>query len=329
MERNKLKHPDPQGALISIDVETGGILSMVGGANYKKSPFNRATKALRQPGSTFKPIVFALAIEKGFNQNEIILDAPIAFKSGKNNETWMPQNFSKDYKGEITYRKALALSKNIPAVRLIETLGASTVVQFGRNMGIKSHLKPNLSLGLGTSEVKLVDLTSAYSVFPNRGELIEPYGIVQIQDHSGRTIWQKNPVKKVVISRSSAAIMTNMLEAAIQEGTGRKAKVIKHPIGGKTGTTNDAIFVGFSPAIATGVWVGQDKYISIGKNETGASAALPIWIDYMKKTLSTKSYEYFDIPDDVVKVNINPTTGKKDNSPHSVSALFKRGHAPK
>lgn len=332
MKNNNIENPEPQGALISIDVKTGRILSMTGGFDYKKSPYNRATKAMRQPGSAFKPIVFALAIERGFQQNEIIVDAPIAFKSGRKNTTWMPQNFSRNYQGEITYRKALALSKNIPAVKLIEALGPSDVAEFGRSMGIKTPLKPNLSLGLGTSEVKLLDLTSAYTVFPNKGQYIEPYGISRIEDRKGRILFQQNPLKKIVMSQEGAAIMTNMLEAVIQEGTGKKARVIKHPIGGKTGTTNeckDALFIGFSPAMATGVWVGQDKFISIGKRETGAKAALPVWIDYMQNALSTKSYEYFDIPDNVTKININPLTGKKDNSKKSVPALFKKGAEPR
>jgi penicillin-binding protein 1A len=229
---------------------------------------------------------------------------------------------------------ALALSKNIPAVRLIEMLGPSSVVRFAHSMGIESTLYPNLSLALGTSGVKLINLTAAYSVFPNKGKLIEPYGVVEVMDANGRMIWRVKPQKKAVMSRESAAIITDMLRSVIQNGTAKKAKVIQRPIAGKTGTTDefkDALFIGFSPSITTGVWVGQDTFATIGKGETGARAALPIWIEFMQKALLNRPVQYFDIPDDVVKVSIDPSTGllTKDDSPNAVKALFKKGTEPK
>jgi penicillin-binding protein 1A len=334
MKQQFIINPDPQCALVSLDVLSGGILAMVGGRDYLKTPFNRATIARRQPGSAFKPIVYAYAIEQGFSQNKIVLDAPVAFKIGNRRKDWQPNNFSEDYKGEMTLRTALALSKNIPAVRLIEMLGPSSVVGFAHTLGIESALYPNLSLALGTSGVKLINLTAAYSVFPNKGKLIEPYGVMEVVDGNGRPVWRVKPIKKAVISRESSAIITDMLRSVIQDGTGKKAKIIQRPIAGKTGTTNeykDALFIGFSPSITTGVWVGQDTFTTIGKGETGARAALPIWIEFMKRALHNRPIQYFDIPDDVVKVSIDPTTGllAADNAPNAVKALFKKGTEPK
>ncbi|MBW1835114.1 MAG: penicillin-binding protein 1A [Deltaproteobacteria bacterium] len=303
MKQQGIINPDPQSALVCLDIQSGGILAMIGGKDFYKSPYNRATVARRQPGSAFKPIVYAHAMEKGFTQNMMILDAPVAFKGRKKGEAWKPENFSKNYQGEITLRKALALSKNIPAVRLIEMLGPSSVVQFGYKLGIKSTLSPNLSLALGTSEVTLLELTSAYTVFPNRGKSIKPYGVMEIVDHNGRIVWRAKPKKRLVMSRTGAAIMTDMLMAVVKEGTGKKANIIKRPVAGKTGTTDkckDALFVGFSPSIATGVWVGRDKFVTLGKRETGARAALPIWMEFMEKALADEPFQYFDIPDDVV-----------------------------
>ena len=334
MKQQFIKNPAPQCALVSLDALSGGILAMVGGRDYLKTPFNRATIARRQPGSAFKPIVYAYAIEQGFSQNKIILDAPVVFRTGNRKKEWQPNNFSEDYKGEMTLRTALALSKNIPAVRLIEMLGPSSVAGFAHALGIKSPLYPNLSLSLGTSGVKLINLTAAYSVFPNKGKLIEPYGVMEVVDGNGRLVWRVKPNKKAVISRESAAVITDMLRSVIQDGTGKKAKTIQRPIAGKTGTTNeykDALFIGFSPSITTGVWVGQDTFTTIGKGETGARAALPIWIEFMKRALHNRPIRYFDIPDDVVKVRIDPITGllAADNAPNAVNALFKKGTEPK
>ena len=334
MQKHRIENPDPQAALVALDLNSGGILAMVGGKNFSQSRFNRATMARRQPGSAFKPIVYALAIEKGFSQNRMILDAPIVFKGGKDGKDWKPENFSKKYKGEITLRKALAISENIPAVRLIEMLGSSSVAQFAQTLGIESPLSQNLSLSLGTSGVTLTELTSVYSVFPNLGKKIKPYGVMEILDHSGRIIWHVKPEKKVVMSRAGAAIMTNMLQAVINGGTGKKARNLGHFIAGKTGTTNDfkdALFVGFSPFIAAGVWVGQDAFTTLGRWETGAKAALPIWIEFMRAALADQPYQNFDIPDDVVPIRIDSETGMRaaDDSPDAVIALFKKGAAPK
>ncbi len=330
----------PQAALIAIDVRTGGILAMSGGNDYSKSPFNRATDARRQPGSAFKPILYAHAIEQGFHQASLILDAPVSFPGATKNKPWQPENFSKTFQGEITLRKALTHSKNIPAVRLIDQLGISGVIDFAKKIGIQSRLSPYLSLALGTSETNLTELTAAYAVFANQGIYIHPYCIVDVLDAGNQSIWQPKNEKQIAMSRESAAIMTNILEGVILEGTGKKAQVIHHSIAGKTGTTNnykDALFIGFSPTIATGVWVGCDDFSTLGPIETGARAALPIWIEFMKNTLEHQEYEYFDVPDNMVKLKINPTTGKPvPNDPADaladdtggVEALFLKDNSP-
>jgi len=333
MKKHGIKEIAPQCALVAIDVKTGGILAMVGGKNYNKSQFNRATNAKRQPGSAFKPIIYAYAIERGFAQNMLILDAPVAYKIN-NKKQWKPENFSKKYKGEITLRKALAISANIPAIRLTEMLGPVSVAQFAHKLGIESAVSQYLSIALGTSEVNLLELTSVYSVFPNLGKKIKPFGVMEVQDYRQRTVWRVKPQKKFVLSRDAASIVTNMLEGVIKEGTGKKALVLGRRVAGKTGTTDhckDGLFIGFSPTIVLGVWVGQDKFVSLGKFETGARAALPIWIEFMKKALDKKPYNHFDIPNNVIHAWIDPITGKlsKSDAPDAVKAIFKKGTEPK
>ncbi len=334
MEKQNIRQAAPQAALIALDVNTGAILSMVGGRNFDESPFNRATAARRQPGSAFKPIVYAYAVEQGFAQNKLVLDAPVAFKGIGINDDWHPQNFSKTFLGEITLRKALAISQNIPAVRLIEMLGPNSVAHFAHRLGIESNLAPYLSLSLGTSEVTLLNLTTVYTVFARGGKWIEPFSIIEVTDHRNRIIWRAKPQKKLVMSREGAAIVTNMLEGVVQEGTGRKARTLRGPVAGKTGTTNnyqDALFVGFSPAIAAGVWVGLDPGGTLGNRETGAKAALPIWIEFMKNAPETGFPPYFDFPDNVIKVRMNPQSGMlaTEGSESSVEALFIKGTEPK
>ena len=333
MRKGQIAESDPQAALISLDLASGGILAMVGGKDFSASRFNRATMALRQPGSAFKPFIYAYAIEQGFAQDSIILDAPVVYKGGQNGEDWKPENFSSGFKGEMTLRHALAISQNIPAVRLLQSLGPNSVAQFAHQLGIKSYLASNLSLALGTSEVTLLDLTSAYSVFPNRGEKIKPLGVLEVVDRNGRVIWRDKPQRRLVMSRAGAAIVTNMLEGVVKEGTGRQAQILGRAVAGKTGTTDDyrdAMFIGFSPSTIAGVWVGQDLGGSLGDKETGAKAALPIWIDFMTAALQNESHQYFDIPDDVRQIRMDPITGlaQLDNSKPSVVALFKKGTEP-
>jgi penicillin-binding protein 1A len=212
-------------------------------------------------------------------------------------------------------------------------LGPHSVAQFAHTLGIESALDQNLSLALGTSEVSLIELTSAFAVFANRGEKIMPAGIAEVLDSRGRAIWRAKPKKILVMSPSGAAIVTNMLEAVIREGTGRKALSLERPVAGKTGTTNDykdALFIGFSPSVAAGVWVGNDLNTTLGPKETGARAALPIWIQFMSAVVNRESPQYFNIPDDVVQIKINPEKGilADDDSAHAVTAIFRKGTEP-
>ena len=335
MKARELPEDDPpQAALVCLDVSSGAILAMVGGRAYKESRFNRATMARRQPGSAFKPVAYALAIEKGYGQNDLLWDAPVVFKGASRGRDWSPRNFSGKYMGEMTLRKALALSKNIPAVKLLDKLGPSTAVQFAYRMGITSPLAPNLSLVLGTSETTLLELTAAYGAFANKGVWTRPFGAKRVLDREGRTLWTERPQRRSVMSPETAAVMTDMLRAVVLEGTGKKARNIGRPLAGKTGTTDsykDALFVGFSPTMATGVWVGLDLHGTLGDKETGARAALPIWIDFMEYALKDRPYYDFDTPEGVVTVSIDPESGllASEHCRNTTTAVFKKGTEPK
>jgi len=322
-----------QGAFVCLEVTTGRILAMVGGKDVAEGSFNRASMARRQPGSAFKPILYALAIEKGMTQSDLVLDAPVVFSGARGGKPWTPRNSSTAYEGEISLRRALALSQNIPAVRLIEELGPENVGAFGRRMGIASPLRPGLSLALGTSEVTLLELAAAYNVFPNRGQWVEPCAVVEVQDRNGRSIWEAHSRKRAVMSRAGAAIMVDMLQAVIHEGTARKAAGAGRRLAGKTGTTDDckdALFVGFSPSLTMGVWVGRDNNRPLGKGETGAAAALPIWLQVMEWALDNGTVSHFDAPEDVTRVLVDPASGRaaEPQGRGAVQALFKKGTEP-
>lgn len=325
----------PQAALVAVDVRTGGILAMTGGLDFSESAFNRAANARRQPGSAFKPIVYALALARGFTQATLVLDAPVVFENGNAAAgDWQPQNFSHRFAGEMTLRFALAHSKNIPAVRLMQQLGPSAVVAFAHRLGITAPLSPNLSTALGSAGVSLLDLTAAYRVFPAGGNQVVPFGVSEIRDRDDRIRWRAHPVVRQAMRETDAAVMVDMLQSVISEGTGRKAEHMGLPVAGKTGTTDDyrdALFVGFSPAIVAGVWVGMDDYTSLGPLETGARAALPIWIDFMQATLTDAAMPlYFSIPDGTRRIWLDPLSGRivDADSQDARQALFVSGTEP-
>ncbi len=326
--KQKNRKPPPQGALVALDVDTGGIVAMVGGRDFEKSPFNRAVQARRPPGSAFKPILYACAIHQGFTQAATLLNTPVVFPGATRDKPWKPQNFSEDYSSEMTLRKALVHSKNIPSARLMNQLGPSSVAAFAADLGISSPLSPYLSLALGSSGMSLLELTGAYSVFPRLGKHIKPYGVTRIVDHQGRLLWQGKPASKIVLPAAEAAIVTDMLQGVIQNGTGRRARSLRCPLAGKTGTTDnckDALFVGYSRKIAAGVWTGTDDYTTLGRRETGARAALPIWMDFMEKTFGTKPCRDFDLPEGVLRIKIDPVTGKRVfENEDGVYALFRK-----
>jgi len=332
MKKNGVKNPIPEAALVAIDIQTGGILSMVGGTDFNKNQFNRAVQARRQPGSAFKPFVYATALGVGYSQAQTLLDAPLRYPQ-EQGKTWEVKNFSHNYSGEMTLRKALALSKNTPVVRLLEEIGPKAVIEFAQNAGISSPLHPYLSLALGTAEVSLLELTSAYAPFANKGIQVTPSSIVRITDADGGIVFQNSINRHSIMSRQDAAIMVDMLKAVILEGTGKRAGHIKKDIAGKTGTTDhykDAYFIGISPQIALGVWVGNDDSTTLGPYETGARAAFPIWIDYMEAFLKDKPVHYFDIPDGTKMIYMHPGTGKilSPSNSLAVRALIKTKDKP-
>jgi penicillin-binding protein 1A len=278
-----------QGALVAIDNATGEIKAMVGGRDFNESKFNRATQALRQVGSSFKPYVYTAVIDQGGSPDDTVLDAPITFESGSTPYT--PHNYDEKFEGTITLRRALAQSRNIPTLRLADRLGIKMVIDYARRFGITSNLPPYLPVALGAAEVTLLEQTSAYSVFPNDGVRLVPRYITKVTDYDGRVLEENFPEVKDVISSRTARVMTAMLEEVVQHGTAAAARALKLPLAGKTGTTNDftdAWFVGFSPTMTCGVWIGYDEKKTLGAKESGAHAALPMWMDFMKTALVGK-----------------------------------------
>jgi penicillin-binding protein 1A len=278
------QQPGPQGALLAIDNPTGEIKAMIGGYSFEDSKFNRATQAFRQVGSSFKVYVYADAIEKGSTPFDTIVDLPYTTVSG--GQSYSPHNYDEKFEGTITLRRALAGSRNVPAVKLAEKVGISTVVDMTRRFGITTSLPPYLPLALGAADMKLEEHVSAFTVFPNDGIRIDPHMIRRVTSYDGALLEEAHPEVHDVVSPDVARTMTAMLEEVIQFGTGIQAKALGRPAAGKTGTTQDytdAWFVGFTPQITAGVWVGfDDKQISLGKKETGARAALPIWLEFMQ-----------------------------------------------
>ncbi|MDI6854326.1 MAG: PBP1A family penicillin-binding protein [Deltaproteobacteria bacterium] len=288
--------PTTQGALISMELESGKVRVLMGGKDFYDSSFNRAVQARRQPGSAFKPVIYAAAIEQGYGPNSILYDEPLSLPGGRPGQLWSPENYDHTYSGPIPLSTALARSRNIPAVRLMMSLGVPAVVRMAATLGISSPIYPNYASALGASEVTLLELTRAYSVFPNQGRLVEPVFIERIEDRDGRVLYESRPVKNQVISPEGAEVMTQLLIGVVERGTGTRVKVLQRPIGGKTGTTNrtrDAWFIGFTPSIITGVWVGMDDERSLGPKETGSQAAAPIFISYMREALKGRPVEQF------------------------------------
>src|SRR5205807_2360531 len=286
-----------QGALIAIDNASGEIKAMVGGRDFNLSKFNRATQALRQVGSSFKPYVYTAAIDQGANPDDTVLDVPVTFQTPSG--PYIPHNYDEKFEGVITLRRALAQSRNIPALKLADGLGIKSVIDYAHRFGITSNIPPYLPVALGAAEITLLEQTSAFSVFPNDGVRITPRYITRVTDYEGRVLEEDYPDVKDVISAQTARTMTSLLQGVVQHGTAIAAASMKYPLGGKTGTTNDftdAWFIGFSPSMTAGVWMGYDEKKSLGNKESGARAALPIWMDFMKVALAGKDPGEFQPP---------------------------------
>lgn len=304
-----------QCALLALDNATGDVKALVGGRSFDLSKFNRATQAMRQTGSSFKPYVYSAAIEEGgASPDDVILDAPTTYNTASG--PWTPHNYDNKFEGNITLRRALAQSRNIPAVKMAAKVGIGTVIDYARKFGITSTIPPVLPVALGAADMTLTEQVSAFTTFPDDGVRVVPRYILKVEDYSGRVLEENYPEVKDVISAKTARTMTTMLREVVLHGTGISASKLNHPLAGKTGTTNDftdAWFVGFSPSITAGVWVGYDEKKSLGNKETGAQAALPIWIDFMKVAIQGHEKEEF------------PATPE---TPKPVSAVAKKVDTP-
>jgi penicillin-binding protein 1A len=288
--------PMVQAAVVSMELKTGKVRVLMGGKDFGDSTFNRATQARRQPGSAFKPILYAAAVEKGYRPDSVLVDSPISLPGGRHGQLWSPQNYDHRFYGPIPLSYALAHSRNVPAVRLMMAIGVPATVHMAKTLGITSPIFPNYSSALGSSDVTLMELTRAYSAFPNDGKLIEPILIERIEDRDGRVLMENRTHGQQVISPQTAEIMTNLLQGVVERGTATRVRALGRPMGGKTGTTNktrDAWFIGFTPSLITGTWVGMDDEHSLGGKETGSQAAAPIFMAYMKEALKGTPVEQF------------------------------------
>lgn len=289
--------PEAQGALIAVDNRTGAIRAMVGGFDFQYSKFNRSTQALRQPGSIFKPFTYVAAVEAGYAPEDLVLDAPVTFRDGLG-RPYEPNNADGKFEGLIPMRRALALSRNVPTVRLAHALGIERVIEVAHRFGIHREFPPYLPVALGAGEITLLEITSAFTVFPNSGVRAHPHFIRRVEDINGVTLEEHRIQVEEVVPPETAGEMLAMLRTVVEAGTGTQARVLKRPLGGKTGTTNDytdSWFVGFTPQISAGVWTGYDEKKTLGQRVYGATLALPIWIDFMQEACQDLPPEDFEV----------------------------------
>ncbi|MDR3049640.1 MAG: PBP1A family penicillin-binding protein [Elusimicrobiota bacterium] len=363
-KNRKMEPVKVQGALLAIDPKTGAIRAMVGGRDFKETQFNRATQAKRQPGSSFKPFIYLASLEEGFTAATLLEDRPMVFQYDSKvakwnlisrdatelerisenvneddlintNKYWMPSNYTRKYRGAVTLRTALALSINTCAVEVIMKISPRKVIQVAKRLGITSPLMESLALALGSSDVTLQEMVSAYAVFASGGILTEPYVVVKVEDRNGKILEQHSVEQIEVVSPQNAFIMTNMLRSVIERGSGFAARELRRPSAGKTGTTNDfcdAWFIGFTPDLAAGVWIGyDDRSIDLGENASGGVIAAPIWTDFMKRALDGKPVSDFRVPSDIEQNFIDPRTGllSLNKTPGVYLEYFIKGTSPK
>jgi len=296
-----------EGALLALEPATGMVRALVGGYDFSTSQYNRALQAKRQPGSSFKPIIYSAALESGFSELSVVQDGPLSFRlaAGK---LWQPQNYDNKFHGPVILRSALAHSLNSVAVRLVQRVGVERTIQQARKLGIESPLEKNLSLALGTPSVTLLEMVRAFGVFAAGGNLADPLFILKVTDRNGNVLEESEPTVKAALAPEVAYIMTDMLKNVVQSGTARAAAKLGKNIAGKTGTTSDyrdGWFIGYNPGLAAGVWVGYDDHRSIGDKETGASTALPIWLSFMTEASKGKQEEDFAVPEGINWMEVN------------------------
>ncbi len=323
-----------EGAVLSLDLDTGDVLTMVGGYSFRRSKFNRAIQAKRQPGSGFKPIIYTAAMASGFTPASIIVDSPITFYLPEQKKFWKPENYEKRFYGPTRLRVALAHSRNVVTIKLLRRIGVNNAIRYARLLGIRGELQANLSLALGGSDVTLWEMARAYATFPTGGRLYSLRYITRVEAHDGTVLEEFKPMYQQVIPKDLAYVMTSMLQSVVKEGTGRRARVLGVPCGGKTGTTNDyrdAWFLGFTRRVFTGVYVGRDNHTTIGDKETGAKAALPIWIGVMRQAIKGRPIEPFDVPPSVTFARIDPRNGllARPDTKGAFYEVFRKGTVPK
>ncbi|MBY0517726.1 MAG: PBP1A family penicillin-binding protein [Bacteriovoracaceae bacterium] len=336
------QRPEAEGAIVALDPKTGNVMTMVGGVDFGKSQFNRALQAARQPGSSFKPFIYAAALEEGYNPSTIILDTPQALGGVNESLSWKPKNYDGEFMGQMTFRKALEVSRNIPTIKLVQDLGVSSITSFVERLGVKVQLPKDMSIGLGSFGISLIELVKGYAVFANGGKRVKLQTIISVKDREGKKYsinpeepavateptaeeatesvspLQENPYRMTlndsqVYDPRLAFIMTRLLQGVVQFGTATAARGVSAHIAGKTGTTNnyvDALFAGFSPNIVAAAWVGFDNNQTLGYGETGGKTALPIWSDFMHSAIAKYGDPEFVAPEGIVNILINKETGK-------------------
>lgn len=345
--------PEIEGALVAMDPHTGRVLALVGGFSYSKSQFNRAVQAMRQPGSSFKPFVYAAALDSGYTPSSVVLDAPIEIKQ-QSGEIWTPQNYTKKFYGPSTLRRGIELSRNVMTVRLAQDLGMKRVAELAERLGIYDDMLPVLANSLGSGETTLLRMTAAYSMLDNSGKRIKPTLIDRVQDRYGRTVfrhderdcasckakeWNGQPEPELldtrdeVINPYTAYQITSMLEGVVERGTGQRVRAVGKPVAGKTGTSNeekDAWFIGFTPDLTVGVYVGYDNPKPMGRDATGGELASPIVADFLKLALKDKPATPFRVPSGVQLIPIDPATGQRAayGDPNVILEAFKPGEGP-
>jgi penicillin-binding protein 1A len=325
--------PPLEAALIAMEVRTGEIKAMVGGSDYGRSQFNRAVQAQRQSGSAFKPLVYAAAFEQGLTPASLIEDAPIQFEisgSGRS-ETWAPENLDRRYRGSVTLRRALEESINVPTVRLIQQIGVDPVIDLARRLGITSELRREYALALGVSELSLLELTSAYQAFADGGTLSPPFAIRRVIGPGEVLLEERSPKPQQGLSKQAAFLLTSILQGVVERGTGKSAQRIGRPVAAKTGTSQaaeDLWFLGYTPSLVAGLWLGYDQPRSIGAHETAGKLAAPIWVDFMKRSLGDSQIEAFSPPEGVFQASVNRRTGEptSPSDPEAFQEYFIRKH---
>jgi penicillin-binding protein 1A len=297
------RHPNtrdiPEVAVVAMEVKTGDIKVLIGGKDFTVSPYNRAVQAKRQPGSAFKPIIYLTALEQGYRPDDILRDAPVSFTNPYTGIVWQPKNYKNEYHGDVTLRKALELSLNTATVRLLDKVGVENVIELAKQLHINSNFEPNLSLSLGTTEIAPLELAAAYATFARGGSYLPPVAIKAVATIDGEEKYREEAIEEPVVSPEVAYMLVDIMKGVVRSGTARSAASLPYVLAGKTGTTDDfrdAWFIGFSPNLLCAVWVGYDKKTNLGNKESGSTAALPIWIDFMSKALPYYPKEDFPQP---------------------------------